>query len=42
MEKNRIRRFIWYKEYDELYEQFLDGHAWETNKLKNSGKKYFK
>ena len=42
VEKNRIRRFIWYKEYDELYEQFLDGHAWETNKLKNSGKKYFK
>ncbi len=42
VQKNRIRRFIWYKDYDELYEQFLDGHAWETNKLKNSGKKYGK
>ena len=42
IEKDRVRRFIWYKNYDEMYEQLLDGHAWETDKLKNTGKKYFK
>lgn len=40
IDKNRKRRFIWYKDYDKLYEQVLDGHAWETDKLKNTGKKY--
>lgn len=38
--KDRKRRFIWYKNYDKMYEQLLDGHAWETEKLKNTGKKY--
>lgn len=42
IEKNRVRRFLWYKEYDKMYEQLLDGHAWETDKLKNTGKKYYR
>ena len=37
---NRIRRFIWYKYVDKMYEQTLDGHAWESDKLKNTGKEY--
>lgn len=38
--EKRVRRFIWYKDYDKMYEQTLDGHAWETKKLKNTGKRY--
>ena len=37
---NRIRRFIWYKDYDKMEEQTLDGHAWETEKLIPTGAKY--
>lgn len=37
---DRKRRFIWYKDYDKMYEQTLDGHAWETKKLTNTGKRY--
>lgn len=37
---NRIRRFIWYKDYDKMQEQTLDGHAWETEKLTPTGIKY--
>ena len=40
IDDNRVRRFIWYKDYDKMFEQTLDGHAWETDKLKNTGKKY--
>lgn len=40
VKNNRKRRFLWYKDYDYLYEQILDGHAWETNKLKDTGTKY--
>ena len=40
--KNRIRRYLFYKEYDKMSEQILDGHAWETEKLKDTGKKYGK
>lgn len=40
IEDNRVRRFIWYKDYDDLFEQTLDGHAWETDKLTNTGKRY--
>lgn len=40
IESNRKRRFIWYKDYDKMYEQTLIGHAWETEKLKNTGVKY--
>ena len=40
IDENRIRRFIWYKDYDEMYEQTLDGHAWETEKLQNTGNEY--
>lgn len=37
---NRVRRFIWYKDYDKMQEQTLDGHAWETEKLMPTGVKY--
>ena len=37
---DRVRRFIWYEKSDNYYEQTLDGHAWETKKLKNTGKVY--
>ena len=37
---NRVRRFIYYKDYDKMREQTLDGYAWETNKLKDTGKVY--
>lgn len=40
LEENRIRRFIWYKDYDKMQEQTLDGHAWETEKLIPTGIKY--
>lgn len=40
IDDNRIRRFIWYKDYDDMEEQILDGHAWETEKLVSTGKKY--
>ena len=40
IDENRIRRFIWYKDYDDMYEQTLDGHAWETDKLINTGNRY--
>ena len=39
-DNNRIRRFIWYHDYDDMYEQTLDGHAWETEKLINTGNRY--
>lgn len=42
IKNNRVRRYLFYKEYDKMYEQLLDGHAWETDKLKNTGKKYFR
>ncbi len=38
--KNRTRRYLFYKNYDKMSEQILDGHAWETEKLKDTGKKY--
>ena len=40
IDNNRIRRFIWYKDYDKMEEQTLDGHAWETEKLIPTGVKY--
>lgn len=40
IDNSRIRRFIWYKDYGDMYEQTLDGHAWETEKLKNTGNRY--
>lgn len=40
VDNNRIRRFIWYKDYDKMEEQTLDGHAWETEKLIPTGVKY--
>ena len=40
IEENKIRRYIWYKDYDDMYEQTLDGHAWETEKLKDTGNNY--
>ena len=40
IEENRTRRFIWYKDYDDMYEQTLDGHAWESDKLVNTGNRY--
>ena len=40
IDENRIRRFIWYRDYDDMYEQTLDGHAWETEKLINTGNRY--
>ena len=42
VKSNRVRRYLYYKEYDKMQEQLLDGHAWETDKLKNTGKKYFR
>ena len=39
---NRVRRYIYYKEENHMYEQTLDGHAWETDKLKDTGKTYFR
>ena len=42
IEEDRIRRFIWYRDYDDMYEQTLDGHAWETEKLINTGERYKK
>ena len=40
IDDNRVRRFIWYKDYDDMYEQTLDGNAWETDKLINTGNRY--
>lgn len=40
VDDNRVRRYLWYKDYDDMYEQTLDGHAWETEKLINTGKRY--
>lgn len=40
VDNDRIRRYLWYKDYDDMYEQTLDGHAWETEKLINTGKRY--
>ena len=37
---DRIRYFMWYEKYDYIYEQSLDGFAWETEKLENTGKVY--
>lgn len=38
VDDNRKRTFMVYEEYEKIYEQTLDGHAWETKKLKNTGK----
>ena len=38
--EDRIRRYLYYKEYDKMEEQTLDGHAWETEKLIPTGVKY--
>ena len=40
VKSNRIRYFMYYDKWDYIYEQSLDGHAWETNKLKDTGTKY--
>ena len=40
VDKNRVRYFMWYDKWDYIYEQSLDGHAWETDKLKDTGTKY--
>lgn len=40
VEDNRVRRYLYYKDYDKMKEQLLDGHAWETDKLKDTGKKF--
>lgn len=40
IKSNRKRRYLYYEEYDKMYEQTLIGHAWETEKLKNTGVKY--
>ena len=37
---DRIRYFMWYEKYDYIYEQSLDGFAWETDKLTDTGKVY--
>ena len=42
IDDNRVRRFIWYRDYDDMYEQTLDGHAWETEKLIDTGERYKK
>ena len=42
IDSNRIRRYLFYKEYDKMEEQLLDGNAWETDKLKPTGKKYYR
>ena len=40
LEANRVRRFLWYCVNEPYTEQILDGHAWEKEKLKNTGKTY--
>ena len=40
IDEDRIRYFLWFEAYDFIYEQSLDGFAWETDKLKNTGKIY--
>ena len=40
IDDNRVRYFLWFEEWDYLYEQSLDGFAWETDKLKDTGNKY--
>lgn len=39
---NRVRKVIWYvfRKEDHMVEYSLDGHAWESNKLKKTGKEY--
>ena len=39
---NRVRKLIWYvfRKEDHMVEYSLDGHAWETSKLKKTGKEY--
>lgn len=39
---NRVRKLIWYvfRKEDHMVEYTLDGHAWETNKLKKTGKEF--
>ena len=39
---NRVRKVIWYvfRKEDHMVEYKLDGHAWENNKLKKTGKEY--
>ena len=39
---NRIRKVIWYvfRKEDHMVEYKLDGHAWETNKLKKTGREF--
>lgn len=40
IDDTRIRRYLYYKDYDKMIEQTLDGHAWETDKLKSTGVRY--
>ena len=40
IDDTRIRRYLYYKDYDKMIEQTLDGHAWETDKLKYTGVRY--
>ena len=40
IDDTRIRRYLYYKDYDKRIEQTLDGHAWETDKLKSTGVRY--
>ena len=40
IDENRVRRYLYYEDYDDMYEQTLDGHAWESDKLINTGKRY--
>ena len=39
---DRVRKLIWYvfRKEDHMVEYKLDGHAWETNKLKKTGNEY--
>lgn len=39
---NRVRKVIWYvfRKEDHMVEYKLDGHAWETNKLKKTGREF--
>ena len=39
---NRVRKLIWYvfRKENHMVEYTLDGHAWEVNKLKKTGKEF--
>ena len=40
IDDNRLRHFMWSPKKDPIHEQVLDGHAWETDKLKDTGTIY--